>query len=521
MISDPPALPPDDDDDGFWSLLRRRNYRLIWTSQLISGLGDRIQWVAVVLWVWELTGSALSVSFALISSIVAPAIVGFYAGAVVDRFNRRLIMIAADLVRGLLVLILPSLVTFGMPFVYLDLFVVSIASGFFRPAMFAMIPQSVPKKRLLKANAFFASMDSSTEVIGPALGGVLIPFLGFRAGFYVNALSFLCSALLISRIRLPAGDPAPAPGQAVAARSREPIWRSVIEGLEYVRRDPIQVALLTYVLAAQWVVGLTSLQTPLAREQVGVTIREFGWFQSIWGLGFVAASVAVGWSGQWARRGQSIVFGYALWALAALGLGMSQNLGMLVIAGFWVGFANTVVFINVSTVMMQHTPNTIIGRAITTRQVVVAIVRVGALLFFGWLADLISVRASIAAMAVLSLSGTILVTLAMPQLWRYVGPAVAPEARDLFRPIGEQLRGSLGVALAFIMPRADRTFEPAEQSWLDRATATIALFGWGAMLLLRPAIALGTAVVVLCAVLAALMLRLAIRWIGRRRLGPG
>jgi MFS family permease len=517
MTLAPPISPPaDEDGKGFLSLLRHRNYGLVWTSQLISGLGDRIQWVAVVLWVWELTGSALSVSFALISSIVAPAIVGFYAGAVVDRFDRRRIMIVADCVRALLVFILPSLAVYGLSYVYIDLFIVSVASGFFRPAMFATIPQSVPRSRLLQANAFFASMDSSTEVVGPALGGVLIPLLGFRAGFYANALSFLCSALLIAQMRLPAAKGA-APDHAGAVQPRESMWRSVVEGLDYIRKDPIHVALLAYVLAAQWVVGLTSLQTPLAREEVRVSIQEFGWFQSIWGLGFVAASLAVAWFGGWARRGQSIVFGYMLWALAALALGASQNFGMLVIAGFWVGFANTVVFVNVSTLMMAHTPNTIIGRAITTRQVVVAFVRVTSLLFFGWLADVLSVRASITLMAAVSLAGVILVTLRLPQLFRYgAAPAAGPGPVAL--PAVGDLWASLRGALAFFMPRPDKTFEPAEQAWLDRATALIALVGWCVLLLLRPVIAVGTALVVGLAVVSALMFRLAVRRVGRRGL---
>jgi MFS family permease len=220
-----------------------------------------------------------------------------------------------------------------------------------------------------------------------------------------------------------------------------------------------------------------------------------------------------------ARRGQSIVFGYALWAAAALGLGISQNFPMLVVAGFWVGFANTIVFINVSTVMMEHTPNTIIGRAITTRQVVVALVRVTALLFFGWLADALSIRASIIAMALVSLSGVVLVTLRLPQLWRYGATDAPPALDDASSPSRGRLRAVLRVAIALLTPRADMTFEREEQAWLDRTTAAIALAGWGVLLLLRPALALGTAVVVAGAAIAAVTLRLALSRFGRRGSG--
>jgi MFS family permease len=292
--------------------------------------------------------------------------------------------------------------------------------------------------------------------------------------------------------------------------------------MAYIRKDAIHVALLAYVLAAQWVVGLTSLQTPLARQVVGISVPEFGWFQSIWGLGFVAASLAVGWFGLWARRGQSIVFGYGLWALAALALGLSQNFGMLVVAGFWAGFANTIVFVNVSTVMMEHTPNAVIGRTITTRQVVVAIVRVVALLWFGWLADSTSIRASIVVMAIVSLAGNVLVTVRTPQLWRHGVTADAGGYSELLA-LGRRLREALRIVRTFLTPRADKTFAPAEQAWLDGVTAAIALAGWGALFVRKPVLALGAALLVTSVVVVGLALRLAVRRVGRRgsqHMGP-
>jgi DHA3 family macrolide efflux protein-like MFS transporter len=89
--------------------MRYRNYALLWTGQLISQTGDRFHWVAISLWVYAQTGSALSVSYAITALMVGPALVGLVAGAFVDRFDKRKILISADLGRAILVFAIPNL----------------------------------------------------------------------------------------------------------------------------------------------------------------------------------------------------------------------------------------------------------------------------------------------------------------------------------------------------------------------------------------------------------------------------
>jgi len=480
-----------DAQGGFVALMRHRNYALLWTGQLISHLGDRFHWVAISLWVYAETGSALSVSFAIMALMVAPAVVGLFAGALVDRLDRRKIMMAADLVRAGLVAAIPALMELGLPWVYAALFLVSAASAFFRPAMFAAIPQSVPKERLLQANAFFASLESAVEVVGPALAGLLVMKFRYATAMYVDALSYLISAWFVYGLRLPAlASGAASPDKRPS--SLPGILQAIREGLRYVRGDQVHVALLAFLFSAQWVVGLSSLQTPLAKGVLGITDRQFGWFQSVWGLGFVGASLLLGWFGKAIPRGQAIVFGYLLWALAAGAMGGSTSYPMLLVTGFWVGFANILVFVNVGTVIMEHTPPDKVGRAIAVRQIAVSGVRVAALLLFGLLADVTTVRTSILAMSVVSLAGAIGVGVRFPVLLHYhvtrtrvpTGPLI-PFTKQVAEPLIFQVISRLSGA------QADPDFSSKEQRWLNASALAIVTVGWLLVLLHLPIQAIG------------------------------
>lgn len=494
----------DNGEGGFLALMRHRNYALLWTGQLVSLMGDRFHWVAISLWVFAQTGSALSVSYAIIALMLAPALVGFYAGVLVDRLDRRKILVAADLTRAVLVAAIPWLMQQGIAWVYVDLFLVSAASAFFRPAMFAAIPQSVPRERLLQANAFFASMDSATEVFGPALAGLLVAQVGYAAVMYVDAASYLVSAACVAGLRLVrVGSANAGKGETGAG-----VFQSIREGLQYIRRDSVHVALLALLLAGQWVVGLSSLQTPLAKGVLGITDRQFGWFQSIWGMGLVGASLMMAWYGRYIPRGQTIVLAYLLWAVATGAMGLSTNYGMLVVTGFWVGLANMLMFVNVATLMMEHTPPDKIGRAITVRQVGVSLVRVCALLGFGWMADLVGVRAAVVTMAGLSLVGSAATAVRFPTLWRYQADRVRPTPVG---PAAAREPTMPGVAAAFsrlIRARDDAQFVYSEQHWLNLVSLAIVGTGWLVLLATFPVQALGVAASVAGAVAAARLVRL-------------
>lgn len=418
------ASPADETRPGFRALMRNRNYALLWTGQLVSEMGNRFHWIAVSLWVYSLSGSAGAVSLAVASMFAGSLLVGLWAGVIVDRFDRRKILIITDVTRAVLVVAIPFFIRTSLWIVYLDLVLISIATSFFRPAMFAVIPGTVVRPHLMAANSFFSAMDTATEMAGPLLAGILAQKLGYAFLIYLDSATYLFSAVCIA---LTAFDLKPTRGAGqITATS---IWRGVIEGLSYIRRDAVQWGLFVLIFPATLVgTGLNALQTPLAKGEVGVTDAQFGTFNSVWGLGFLVASLLLGWYGSTIGRGVLILSGYFVSFVGTALMALSQNFGHLLATAFVVGFSNTMYYVGVGTVLMEHTPSTLIGRVISTRQLALGLVRVVSPLVFGGIAEKVGIRPAVIMMAVLGTVGTTAVVGSLPAV-RQLGSAEATERR--------------------------------------------------------------------------------------------
>jgi MFS family permease len=229
-----------------------RNYRLLWLGQIVSQLGDWFNSVALYALLLELTGTATSVALMIIVQFLPMAVIGPVAGVVVDRVNRRRLMIAADVLRGLAVLVLlmvrrPDQVWM----VYLVMGTVVSLTAFFEPARTAVIPSVTTRSELLTANALSSATWSAMLAIGAGAGGIVTALLGRDAAFLVNAVSFLASAVIIGRTSFNADPP---------AVKRPAGWASVtglgdlLEGFRYVRSDR-HVAALMLVKAGWGVAG--------------------------------------------------------------------------------------------------------------------------------------------------------------------------------------------------------------------------------------------------------------------------
>lgn len=205
-------------------LRQNRNFRLLWIGQTISQLGDWFNYVALYALLFELAGSASSVALLMVMQLLPIGLVGPTAGLVADRFDRRRIMIAADLVRGgvilgLLLVRSPSMVWLA----YVVTAVTVGATGFFEPARSATIPNIVRKQDLVIANAVSTGTWSATLTLGAALGGAAAAFLGRDTAFILNSLSFFVSAACLWGIQVPRREHGPASAG----------WHGLVEGLRY------------------------------------------------------------------------------------------------------------------------------------------------------------------------------------------------------------------------------------------------------------------------------------------------
>lgn len=189
-------------DNKYLTLLRENpNYRKLYFGQIVSLLGDWFEYIAVQTLVFELTHSGLAAGLSIIASNLPAFFLIPIAGSFADRFDRRKIMIAMDLVRACIALSLLLVRTADqvwMVYVFQTLSV--LFASFFNPALNAAIPNLVPRKDLLTANALSSATWGTMLAVGSFVGGVTIGFLGRDTAFVLNSLSFFVSAFCVWRI---------------------------------------------------------------------------------------------------------------------------------------------------------------------------------------------------------------------------------------------------------------------------------------------------------------------------------
>ena len=215
---------------------RNSNFRRLWVAQIVSEIGDWFYTLSIYTLLLQLTGHAGSVALALVLQVSPQTLVGPTAGVVNDRIKRKHVMIAADLIRCVVVLMMLSVRSASMVWlVYPLLLAETTMAAFFEPARSAVIPNIAASEEVLVANTLSSATWSVNLLIGASVGGVVAAFLGRNAAFILNALSFLISALLIGgmHFREPHAE------AAAPLRPRDLVDFSPIkEGIDYIRSHP-------------------------------------------------------------------------------------------------------------------------------------------------------------------------------------------------------------------------------------------------------------------------------------------
>jgi MFS family permease len=281
----------------YLALLRNnRNLRLLFVGQTISQLGDWFNSVAVFALLLDLTGSATAVAWMMIVQFLPVALIGPLAGVVVDRVNRRRLMIATDIVRG--VLILGLLLVQRPDQVWLAYLVMSLsvsAQAFFEPARTATIPNVTSREELMPANALSSAMWSMMLAVGASVGGLVTVIAGRDVAFVINSLSFFTSAIFIARTDYDATPPSSARVTGLAAMLG---ITDLKEGLSYVRAHA-HVGALMFVKAGWGLAGGILLLLTIFGQRVfpvaNNTAAGIGVLYGARGIGAALGPIALRW----------------------------------------------------------------------------------------------------------------------------------------------------------------------------------------------------------------------------------
>ena len=230
--------------NAFVSLLRdNRNYRYTWAGQVVSEIGDHFNNIAVFSLAVAHTKSGLVVSGVMLSRAIPAVLIGPVAGVVLDRLNRKHVMIASDLIRAAVAM--AFILTVRRTDTWL-LYVLSallmLASPFFTSGRASILPSIATKDELHTANSLTQTTQWTTLTIGTFLGGASVMQFGYQWAFFGNSLSFLISALCISRLFLAGRGFRPPRSSLTEAEVVRP-WHEYVEGLRYMRATPLILGL--------------------------------------------------------------------------------------------------------------------------------------------------------------------------------------------------------------------------------------------------------------------------------------
>jgi MFS family permease len=315
---------------GYGELLRNnRNFRLLWLGQVVSQMGDWFDTIAVYTIALQLTGSSRSVALIMVARFLPSVVMGPLSGVVADRFSRRSIMIASDILRAIVVLGFLLIRRPDQMWLVYVLTVLQLAfSAFFEPAKTAAIPSIVSARELLPANAISSVTWSVMLTLGAAIGGFVTGWFGTNAAFVLDSLTFVASAFLIMGVRLPKRPPRP--------KSKLTVGKALgitdtIEGARYVKRRPRVLAYL--LVKPAWGIG-GGIMTLLAvfGERIfpvaGKTATGIGVLFTARGIGTaIGPIVARRWAGETRRQMQiSIGIAFLIGGVFYIAFGVSQVL---------------------------------------------------------------------------------------------------------------------------------------------------------------------------------------------------
>ncbi|MGI8968766.1 MAG: MFS transporter [Chloroflexota bacterium] len=337
-----------------------RDFRLFWIGQLISLTGTWVQSVAQQWLVLKLTGSAFDLGLVATVQFTPLLLLSLLGGAISDRVPKRNLLLATQVVAGLLALLLGILVITGtVQYWHVLVFaaILGTVNAFYVPARQAFVAELVDKDAVLNAVALNSTIFNAARVIGPAIGGLLIAALGISLNFFLNAGSYLAviaGLLLIS------------PRPIAQEGKRDSLLRNVGDGLQYVADTPVVYTILALIgVASLFAYNFTTLIPLLAEYVLHVGSSGYGFLMAAMGAGSLVGAITLSFLKRTNLTRWFIYLGASIFTAAEIVLGLSRNFalsfGLLVI----VGLASTFFTTTANTRILTLTPSNLQGRVMS------------------------------------------------------------------------------------------------------------------------------------------------------------
>ena len=394
------------------SILKNRTFLLLFLGNTISLIGFGFNLVGVSWLVLEVTGSELALGKLMAMATVPGVVLALFAGIIIDKVNRKWLLVVLDLFRMVVVgtfVILLIQDRFSMTALFITVLLMGTGSSLFWPTAQAFVQELVSAKDYFHANALLSASYQAGSILGAGIGGVVIHFYGVPTALAFNALTHLISALLISA--------APFRRQVVH-HEVESIWQSVSKGFIYFK-EKVGVLILgfTTILADVAIWGALSVLTiTISKEVFLAGSLGYRLMEGFYGVGALISTVAVGYMTRFLGRGRALLLCYVVAGVMCLLAPIAISIYLAGVAYFFMGLHNNAARICIRTIFMEQIPNKIMGRVQTILGVYTRLLVVASALSAGWITENLTVNTGMIFTAfhyLIALLGTITI-LAVP-----------------------------------------------------------------------------------------------------------
>jgi len=405
--------------------LRDGGFRWFAASRLCSGAGQTLLQAAVAWQVYQLSGSALQLGLIGLARFLPALLVSLVAGAVADRYDRRRIVMTAELVPVLCaaaLMLTTRLGTVGLPLIYALVFAVALASAFENPARQALLPQIVPRAIFLNAVTVNSTIQQLAFVAGPMSGGALIARAGVQGAYAAVAALYL--GALMSLVPLsPRAEPGERRAVSVAA---------IVEGLRFVWHRQVLLGAMTLDMFAVIFGGATAMLPIYAEDILKVGAGGYGLLTSAQGIGALLMSVVMVLLPPVRRTGWVLLLAVTAYGLATVAFGLSRSFPLSLLLYGLTGAADQVSVIMRQTTIQLATPDALRGRVSSVSSLFIGASNQVGMVESGLVAALTNATFSVVSGGLGCLAVVAAVAAGMPELraYRVDAEPAAPGAVD-------------------------------------------------------------------------------------------
>lgn len=367
--------------------LRSANFAFFWLAQVISRFGDPVTLVALTFVTYRATQSALLTAAAVGVATVPSALFSFFGGAIADAVGPRRAMFSCDVIRAVLIGSVPVLLLFNAPAlaILVPVFFAGVCGAVFNPARGAVVRALVTPEHLPAGNSLVYASDRAVEICGALAGGALVATI-HEGAFYVDALTFALSAVLIARVAVHERT------RAVTVRQ---VSRDALDGLLFLRRSAVLWSNTVFSLVAQFANPVVNTLTPVflvrrfADDDAVAGAVLYAGSEAAIAVGAVAASALLPRYLGRLRKGRALIVGFALMGAVIVLISLAPTYSVAIGLFVLLGVVNVIAFVPNVTITQERTPQEMVARVFGARIALANLSWLPIILFGGFIAEAI------------------------------------------------------------------------------------------------------------------------------------